>query len=440
MACGEPLPALGFVGDLGQSALHPELATRSQRDARAVPGVPPGLLRCYEDHVVGKLLTDWTWERAGDALRRYQGRDRARGLAFTLSQVRRRLDYQCVHLSPAVVKSLLHGDPAAALSQGWESLNRRGIEPILLAQLESLAARCRFAAELLGPEDLFELEHGTALADMGQRVGLRQVLQAAEHLAATLPRHRPRPWPRRQDVPTHVLDEDVYPVGGFSSLANKGTLESLLHSQLAFIEPGDDRPDLFDIKFVRNELLYYARDDNRFLRRRRTFVFALFDDLVATRIKDPDLPWQRGVLLLALLVIVVRLLNDWLAADALTFVIALVGDPTSSLSEERELLEVLFRDAIARRTLDLIEGTEGVVATVCAERARRSQCDCLTIATTQRVLRGRSERLGEKALWFDGPRVVLEGFEEAAAELVKSGEPPLAAWELALEALLRSWL
>ena len=30
-----------------------------------------------------------------------------------------------------------------------------------------------------------------------------------------------------------------------------------------------ERPDLFDIKFLRDELLYYARDENRFLRRRQ---------------------------------------------------------------------------------------------------------------------------------------------------------------------------
>ena len=64
----------------------------------------------------------------------------------------------------------------------------------------------------------------------------------------------------------------------------------------------EDRSDLFDIKFLRDELLYYARDENQFLRRRRTFVVAFFPDLVQARFKDVELPCQRIVLLLALVV------------------------------------------------------------------------------------------------------------------------------------------
>src|SRR6185295_9713646 len=101
------------------------------------------------------------------------------------------------------------------------------------------------------------------------------------------------------------------PVGGFSSLSTRGTIESLLHSQLAFMEK-EDRPDLFDMKFLRDELLYYARDENQFLRRRRTFIFALFPDLRHTRVKDPALPYQRGILLLGLVLVMVRRLSDWL--------------------------------------------------------------------------------------------------------------------------------
>ena len=35
---------------------------------------------------------------------------------------------------------------------------------------------------------------------------------------------------------------------------------------------------MFDIKFIRDELLYYSRDENQFLRRRRAFVFGLSAD------------------------------------------------------------------------------------------------------------------------------------------------------------------
>src|SRR5207248_6066964 len=141
------------------------------------------------------------------------------------------------------------------------------------------------------PEDVFELEHRTALDDLSQRLALRQVLQAAQQFEQGLPQHRIRPLAGRQEVPTRVLDEDTYPVGGFSSLSTRGSVESLLYSQLAFMEE-QERPDLFDVKYLRDELLYYARDENNFLRRRRTFAFVLFPDLVQAHFKDADLPWQ----------------------------------------------------------------------------------------------------------------------------------------------------
>src|SRR5205807_6320550 len=123
-------------------------------------------------------------------------------------------------------------------------------------------------------------------------------------------------------VPTRILEEDMYPIGGFASISTRGSIESLLHSQLAFMET--DRPDLFDVKFLRDELLYYSRDENSFLRRRRTFVFALYPDLIPARFKDAELPYQRIVLLLALLRSTVSTLIDWLNTDSLVFEIILI--------------------------------------------------------------------------------------------------------------------
>jgi len=297
-SAGQPLPPVGFVADLGHVAFGLDWELRPGREPPAVPGLPINLVRTYEDHVLGKVYADWTFQRGSDALRRYEGRDRARGLAFLLNQFRERAGVAGVELSPAVIKSALDTPHPDLLNQGWESLQQGGPQPLLVGLYESLIASARRTPEVLGPEDIFELEHRTALNDMGQRLALRQVLQAAAGFEAALPRHRVRPLARRRDVPTRILDEDTYPVGGFSSLSTRGTIESLLHSQLAFMEK-DERPDLFDVKFVRDELLYYARDENQFLRRRRTFVFVMHPDLVGTRFKDSELPYQRGVLLSA---------------------------------------------------------------------------------------------------------------------------------------------
>src|SRR4029077_581310 len=113
-----------------------------------------------------------------------------------------------------------------------------------------------------------------------------------------------------------------------------------------------ERPDLFDIKYLRDELLYYARDENQFLRRRRTFAVVLCPDLIHARFKDAGLPYQRVILLWALLVVSVRKLADWLSTDALSFVFFFLADATraeegeEALAEERRLLQTLLRELI----------------------------------------------------------------------------------------------
>jgi hypothetical protein len=445
-ADGHPLPPPGFVADLGNTAFGLDRGARTGREALAVPGLPAALARTYEDEVLGRVYADWSFERASDALRRYrEGRDRARGLAFLLNQFRERAGFGGVHLSPAVIKSLAKDAPDRVLAEGWDSLTRDGLLPLLTDLYESLIAAARQRPEVLGPEDVFELEHGTALAELGQRVALRQVLQAARRLEEALPPHKVRPRAGRQEVPTRILDEDTYPVGGFASLSNRGSVESLLHSQLAFMEQ-DDRPDLFDVKFLRDELLYYARDDNQFLRRRRTFVFALFPDLVQARFKDAELPWQRGVLLLALLVVAVRKLSEWLSTDALLFEFLFMDGKEGKeaeekdaglLAPERNLLATILREQVANGTVALARvPSADQVARRCALRARRSLCHCLASAAADQPLQAEATVVTRLRLDGSCPAVGVSADPLAVPE----AEDPLGSWAATLEGLLQGWV
>jgi hypothetical protein len=441
-AAGQPLPPVGFIADVAHASLGADGEAKSARHVVQLPGLPLALLRTYEDHVLGKLYADWTFARAGDALRSYRGetqeRDRARGLTFLLEQFRARAEFAGMELSPAVIKALLEGAEREALQEGWDSLERDGLHPLLQELYESLIAAARHTAEVLAPEDVFELEHRTALAEFGERVALRQVLQAAARLEDTLPARRPRPLDGRKEVPTRVLDEDTYPVGGFSSLSTRGTVESLLHSQLAFMET-QDRPDLFDVKFLRDELLYYARDENQFLRRRRTFVFALYPDLLHTRLKDRSLPYQRGVLLLALMLVVVRRLCDWLSTDALRFEFLFLKGAAKEevLARERELLQMLFREQVENGTVVIRSNVPaGALPKECAERAWRSLCHCLTLSVRDRPFEAQDAIVSRLSL--DGPRPALGAGDEAPA--YPEGEEPFDVWATVLQELLRRWI
>lgn len=384
---GDPLPLVGFVADLGHLVFQAE---HPRGERRSLPGIEDGLLRTYEDYVLGKLYADHSFERAADAVEHYEGRDRARGLRYLVDRVRDRAGFEGVHVNPAVVKGLFDEKPDELLAASWESLSEEGPHPLVAEQLAGLVTAIRNLGDVLAPEDVFELEHRTALADFGQRLALRQVFRAAAALETTLP---PRPAgikQRRQEVATRMLDEDAYPIGGFTSISNKGTIESLLHSQLAYMETDDaQRPDLFEVRFVRDELLYYSRDENAFLRRRRTFTFALFPDLVEARIKDPELDWQRIVLLLAVILVAIRRTTDWLGDDSLVFEILFVEDAPLgevTLDDERSLLEMMLREQIANGTVSLESiGTDRLLPHA-EDRARTSTCHLVACSVRDRDL------------------------------------------------------
>ncbi|HEU5117278.1 MAG TPA: hypothetical protein VFT74_11495, partial [Isosphaeraceae bacterium] len=312
-----------------------------------------------------------------------------------------------------------------------------GLMPVLPALYEGWVEAVREMPDALGPEDVFELEHGTALAAFSQRVALRQVLQVAAGFEAAVAAERPRTLGRRHDVATRILDEDTYPVGGFSSISTRGSIESLLHSQLAYMER-DERPDLFDIKFARDELLYYSRDENQFFRRRRTFVFALYPDLALARVKDVEIPHQRVVLALGLLIALVRRLTEWLSDEAIVFEFLFVRqDNADPLSAEWSLVEMILREAIANGSVVTDSVAEAQLAPRCIERARRSLCQALGVSATDRSLL--AEGVLIESLRLDQPRPALRSGEEPATVLEPDSDEAIASWRATLERLLVLW-
>jgi hypothetical protein len=415
---GDPLPPVGFVADVGHIALalDPELRLR---ETLHVPGWPPGLGREYEDYVVGKLVNDGTFERASEALQDYpeEGKDRAKGLAYVVNQMRRHLNLPGVQLPFAVIRSLSNSPPAEVLDHAWEQLLRDGPTPMLVEFYRQLVKQFRGAAELLTEPDYEALEDRSALGDMRHYVSLRQIRQVAGLLQSRLPSRPVRPLVGRKEIPTRVLDEDQYPIGGYTSISTRGTIESLLHSQLAFMEP--QSPDLFDMKFVRDELFYYSRDENQFLRRRRRFVFVLFPDLVAARIKDDNrLAYQRIVMIQAVVLTLVKKLEEWLSTDAIRFELWFVHEGEKGpLADEADLMKLLLRepinrgDAVIRSFPDRDAVEQGL-----NEASRAAQVHCLATATSPLDMDMDSVVVSELVvtgpqpqLWSGGDRYELDG-------------------------------
>jgi len=263
-------------------------------------------------------------------------------------------------------------------------------------------------------------------------------LRAAAMLEATLPKHKIRPLARRMEVPTKILDEDMYPVGGFTSLSNRGSIESMLHSQLAYMEPvKTDHPDLFDTLYLMDELLYYARDENQFLRRRRTFVLVLPPDLVETRFKDFELPYQRGVMLLGLLYVMVKKLIEWLSTDALNFRILFLGEGEAlGLANEKALLEKLFYEEIALDVVHVERYPANKLVRSCEDWARKSMVHCLMVGVNPEPLEAKETIVTRLAVNAARPSL---GDGNGALNLVE-GDDPADSWANALQQILMRWI
>jgi vWA domain found in the FtsH ternary systems/N-terminal helical region fused to the FtsH ternary system vWA domain len=436
-ASGQALPPVGFVADLGNVAYGLDRG-RQTKDAAIVPGWPTTLARSYEDHFLGKVYADWTFERAVDALRRYSGREQAKGLAYVVKQIRERGKLGGVELSPPVIAALLPIPGEQLLAMGQELLTRDGPLPLLQRQYEAIVSAARRLAEVLGPEDVIALEQRTALADMGQYVAHRQILVITARLEARLPPRPVKPLVGRKEVPTRVMDEDQYPVGGYTSISTKGSIESLLHSQLAYME--EEQPDLFDMKFVRDELFYYSRDENQFLRRRRIIAFVFDTTLTETRFKDAELPVQRIVMVLSLVLTLVRKMTDWLSSDALRFELIFLQTPeqtTTPLKQEMELLQLLLREPLERgsASVRLLPSADAAERFLDIE-SRTSQVHVLDMGLAKP--RMSAESLAVTTLKIPGSRPEL--WDNAAGETDFAGEDAFDDWVAVAHRLLELWV
>ena len=91
---------------------------------------------------------------------------------------------------------------------------------------------------------------------MGQYVAIGRSCRRPVDLRSACRNIRSSRSPAGRRCRRAVLDEDTYPVGGFASISTKGSVESLLHSQLAYMErEAELRPDLFDVKYLRERAL-----------------------------------------------------------------------------------------------------------------------------------------------------------------------------------------
>ncbi|WP_426751225.1 hypothetical protein [Myxococcus sp. Y35] len=404
------LPPPALVADLGRLASGVPLAP-----AAPVPDTLPRLrdaVRAYDDHVLARLAAEPHLEAVSAALARLPEALRPRGIAFLVTRVLARMGYTTGNpVSPAQARRVLERPPAELLQTGYAALRESSASTMLerLAEAyEALASAARRAHALLGDAEAFTLENLEHLQGKAQRMALEQAVEAAESLSQSLPpKLRARPV-SVAPVPMALEDEAAFPQGGFSSVSNVGSLENLVTSELVYMEDAPNL-DLFDVRYVEGELLYYTRDESISVRRRRVITFVLSPSLADARVKDSGVRWQRWVVALGLLLCLVRRLSLWLGSEELHFRVVFLHARSDGapLESERGLCELLLREWRARGTAEVLTAAalEDVLET--AEAAsKRARVDVVLLDASSQATKPfptASSRVGLHLLDLSGP-------------------------------------
>jgi len=407
------LPPAGVVADVG-ALLHGERLLTDARVRRITEDARlEAALRRYEDTFLGRLSTDSRVAAAADAMARLPTTElRALGVGIFAASIVAHTGFdRGVAVQPGIVRTAMTR-PREVFEQGFSVLRDVArVRETLAEAYEALARGAQQAHTLVSDADVFVIENLPTLRNLTQRLAIVQVVQACEVFTEALPRRIRSTRSSLGPAPTAYEDDSEYPVGGFSSMSTSGSIENLVASELIFMETRDATKaqtertvDLFDMRYVEGELLYYTRDEAILLRQRRIVTFLLGDDLESTRVKDRALPWQRIVLLLGLLMATIKKMSADLGHEALQFRVVFVrgsAHAPSALKGERDLCELALREWRSKGMLEVVECTLESEADTLATMSRNALVEVVVVST---------DGAGTKHEWLEAARArKLEG-------------------------------
>ncbi|MDB4959384.1 MAG: hypothetical protein JWO36_6953 [Myxococcales bacterium] len=356
IACANELASLpppGVIADVAALLGGARLALSTPLNA---DDALRGAIRAYDDDVLARLVQTARFDDALAAFAHLPITDRAAATALVVGGICERAGFSGVSVSPAALRRALARPKDERDNAGRAELYGGAMATRLAEAYVRLSRGARQTRALVDDREVFAIDHLNVLRDFGGRMTAAHIASAAEALARTLPRRLPPNRQKRGARESSLTDDTLYPAGGFSAITPGGSdanIENLVTSELVYMEDGPG-PDVFTLRYVEGELLYYTRDDSVFRRHRHVIGIVLGPDLGDARVKDRDVPWQRLVLALGLLVASIRWLTEQLGDQALTIHLSF---PPKVLAEEREILALLLEGEIARGTVIVCEQT-----------------------------------------------------------------------------------
>ncbi len=400
---------------------------------RLLPVTPPALvsvrdaLRAYEDHVLARLTADRRWTRLTEAVAAAPKELHAAAVGMTVAQVLQRLGVTVgTGLPTGSVRRLATRPIDEVLEAGRAALHQQAMAARLAEGFQVMARAARRTRELLSDAEVFLIENIAALKGLGPRVALGQLAEVAQAIEERLPTRLRGHALDEGETPTRLEEDSAYPVGGFSSISTQGTLENLVTSELMYMEASADeasRPDLFDVRFVESELLYYARDESVAVRRKRVLVLVFDPSLVRARVLDVKESWQRLVWLLGSVTALVRRLSEWLDTEAVRFELVFTReDGEAPLQEEKDVLALALREYHERGQLELTLADSSAAAITHAREVHGQRARVMVFGASppehlegDRAPDAYVDASGSRPLvrWLDGTHVEVEGAGDA---------------------------
>jgi len=378
LACASELGALPPAGVIADVAILLGGARLPQATSVAGDDSLKNAIRSYEDDVLSRLATT---ARFDDVLASYAHLDpslKPTATALVVGALCERSSFAGLSVSPATLRRALARPREERDANGKLELKAGVQGPRLAEAYQRLARGARQSRALVDDREVFAIDHLEVLGSYGRRLAADHIGAAAEAITGKLPRRLPAKREQRGQQDTNLADDTLYPAGGFTAITPSASanFENLVTSELVYMEDGDDVVDLFTLRYVEGELLFYTRDDSVFRRHKHLITIALGPDLEDARVKDPDVPWQRLVLALGMLVAAIRWLSEQLGHQALTVHLAF---PPKVLAAERELVELLLEGEITSGIVVCIEQKWDAAVDV-AQAARNAISDLVVVS------------------------------------------------------------
>jgi hypothetical protein len=260
---------------------------------------------------------------------------------------------------------------------------------------------------MLTATDMFEIGHPDLFQKPADRTFYRVMMRAVAGVHA---------WTSgvftfQEETPGVVAmfgEPQVLALGGYDSLATQGDISSLVPSELAYMDE-TMAVDLFDYKFLENQLLFYKREQGAVFRIRREMILQVH--------LTPFMEHERHLgLLFAWCLVLAEKILEVFVKDMMRLHFELHGFQPSALHDACEFFRLFLREKgnSDRVKIRIIE-----IDTLPLFRSTRSQwwllgptpqgdCKCLPLAFPQTDEFARLKETEQEKILGDGIRSTLE--------------------------------